>query len=103
MRTVRMQLVGTIAAVAFVLSPWTAAQSRAAGPLNTAKIEQLTGAKGQLNEKEGVFKVNSPRTDLHITVAGVTMTPPLGLTSWAAFQAAGDQVMVMGDWAIWWS
>jgi hypothetical protein len=30
-------------------------------------------------------------------VAGVKMTPPLGLTSWAAFQQAGDQTMVMGD------
>jgi Domain of Unknown Function (DUF1259) len=25
------------------------------------------------------------------------MTPPLGLTSWAAFQKAGDHAMVMGD------
>ena len=38
-----------------------------------------------------------PRSDLAITVAGVKMTPPLGLTSWAAFQQAGNQVMVMGD------
>ena len=38
-----------------------------------------------------------PRSDLAITVAGVKMTPPLGLTSWAAFQQAGSQVMVMGD------
>jgi Domain of Unknown Function (DUF1259) len=27
----------------------------------------------------------------------VKMTPPLGLTSWAAFQKAGEQAMVMGD------
>jgi hypothetical protein len=50
-----------------------------------------------LSEKEGVFKVSMPRSDLDITVAGVRMTPPLGLTSWAAFQKAGEQVMVMGD------
>ena len=64
-------------------------------PLDTARIEQLTGAKGTLDQSEGVFKVSVPRTDLGVTVAGVKMTPPLGLTSWAAFQTgpaerAGD-------------
>src|SRR5262249_35350825 len=71
-----------------------------ADKLDTAKIEQLTGAKGSYNEKEGVFKVNAPRADLKITVAGVTMTPPMGLTSWAAFTRAGNQSMVMGDMVV---
>jgi hypothetical protein len=68
------------------------------GPkLDTAKIEQLTGAKGTLSEQEGVFKVNLPRTDLKVTVGKVKMTPPMGLTAWAAFTPAHGQVMVMGD------
>jgi hypothetical protein len=33
-------------------------------PFDTAKIEALTGAKGTLNEKEGVFKVSVPRSGL---------------------------------------
>jgi len=49
--------------------------------LDTATIERLTGVKGELNEKEGAFKVSVPRSDLDVTVAGVKMTPPLGLTS----------------------
>ena len=65
--------------------------------LDTATIERLTGVKGEHSEKEGVFKVSVPRSDLNVTVAGVKMTPPLGLTSWAAFQKAGDHVMAMGD------
>jgi uncharacterized protein DUF1259 len=65
--------------------------------LDTARIETLTGAKGALDEKEGVFKVSVPRTDLAVTAAGVRMTPPLGLTSWAAFKRGGDQAVVMGD------
>jgi hypothetical protein len=65
--------------------------------LDTAKIEQLTGAKGQLNEKEGTFKVSVPRSDLKVVTAGARMTPPLGLTSWATFMRAGKQAMVMGD------
>ena len=69
-----------------------------ASGLNTARIEELTGAKGALDEKEGVFKVSVPRSDLSITAAGVHVTPPLGLTSWAAFQpVGGGNVMVMGD------
>jgi hypothetical protein len=65
--------------------------------LNTAQIEQLTGVKGSMNEEEGVFKVSVPRSDLAITTAGVKMTPPMGLTSWAAFERSGNATMVMGD------
>ena len=77
--------------------PWSmAADTR----LDTATIERLTGVKGELNEKEGAFKVSVPRSDLDVTAAGVKLTPPLGLTSWAAFQKAGDHVMVMGDMVV---
>lgn len=65
--------------------------------LDTIKIEKLTGVKGKLDAAENVFKVSVPRTDLAVTVAGVKMIPPMGLTSWAAFKSAGNQVMVMGD------
>src|SRR5262245_24767157 len=85
----------TMAIVVLLWSPTTALTGEKA--LDIATIEQQTGLKGELNEKEGVFKVSVPRSDLDITVAGVKMTPPLGLTSWAAFQKAGEQVMVMGD------
>jgi hypothetical protein len=37
-------------------------------------------------KKESVFKVPVPRKDLSVTIAGVNMTPPMGLTSWAAFK-----------------
>jgi len=85
----------TMTIVALLWSPTTSLAGEKA--LDTATIERLAGVKGELSEKEGVFKVSVPRRDLVITVAGVKMTPPLGLTSWAAFQKAGEQVMVMGD------
>jgi hypothetical protein len=69
----------------------------AAPALDSAQIEQLTGAKGKLDEKEGVFKVSVPRSDLKVTAAGVHLTPPMGLTTWAAFTRAGAHTMVMGD------
>jgi hypothetical protein len=85
--------------VAFVVSLAAAAAAQTAGKagLDTARIEQLTGAKGKLDEKEGAFKVSVPRTDLAVTAAGVRLTPPLGLTSWASFERSGAGAMVMGD------
>jgi len=65
---------------------------------DTEKIDELTGAKGVLNQEEGVFKVSFPRTDVKVTVDGWAMKPFMGLTSWAAFKAGQKgQVMVMGD------
>jgi len=69
----------------------------ATGKIDTAKIEQLTGSKGEMNEKEGVFTVRAPRTDLQVTTAGVKMNPAMGLTSYAAFMNAGGKTMIMGD------
>ena len=70
----------------------------AAAGLDVAQIETLTGAKGKLDPGEpGVFKVSVPRSDLAVTAAGVRLTPPMGLTSWAAFKKVGDHVTVMGD------
>jgi hypothetical protein len=91
----RMALIfGT--AFALLAGPLAAA-SAADAPLDTAAIERLTDAKGALDAKEGVFKVSLPRKDIAATAAGVRMTPPLGLTAWAAFTRAGGHVMVMGD------
>lgn len=85
----------TLMAVAIGLS---AAIAHAAPPvLDVAKIEALTGAKGKLDEKEGVFKVSVPRADLSVTSAGAKMVPGLGLTAWAAFMKHGANTMMMGD------
>src|SRR5262245_6749614 len=88
-----MHLLGV--ALAAALTP---AVASAPGPLlDTARIEELTGAKGVYDEKEQVFKVSVPRSDLSVTAAGVKLTPPMGLTSWAAFKKVGTHTIVMGD------
>src|SRR5947199_4766994 len=74
-----------------------AAPASAPRRVDSARIEQITGLKGQWSEKEGVFKVQVPRSDLSVTTAGAKMTPPLGLTAWAAFTRAGAHAVVMGD------
>ena len=61
------------------------------------KIEMLTAAKGKLNEKEGVFKVGFPRSDLKVDSAGAKITPAMGLTVWAAFKIVEDHAVMMGD------
>lgn len=66
--------------------------------LDTAKIEEITGIKGTLNESEGVFKLSQPRDDVKVSLDGWQMPPFMGLTSWAAFTAGKKEAaMVMGD------
>src|SRR5438445_5730940 len=70
----------------------------ASAALDTAKIDELTGLKGKLNDKEGVYKVTFPRDDVKVVVDGWTMPPFMGLGTWAAFtKAAHTEAMVMGD------
>jgi len=65
--------------------------------LDTAKIDQITGLKGKLSEKENVYKITWPRGDVKVAVDGWTMPPFMGLGTWAAFTETKDGVMVMGD------
>src|SRR6266567_7126242 len=70
--------------------------SVAAG-LETARIDELTGLKGKMNEKEGVYRVTFPRDDIKVVVDGWTMPPFMGLGTWAAFTETSNGAMVMGD------
>jgi hypothetical protein len=63
-----------------------------------AKIDQITGLKGKLNEKEGAYKVTFPRNDVPVSVDGWKMPPFMGLGTWAAFtKGVHAEAMVMGD------
>jgi Domain of Unknown Function (DUF1259) len=86
-----------LAAVVTLASASAVGAIAAQPSLNTARIEELTGAKGTLNAAEGVFKVSVPRSDLAVTAAGVRLSSPMGLTSWASFKRAGKGTVVMGD------
>ena len=69
----------------------------ASATLDSGKIDQITGLKGKLNEKEGVYKVTFPRNDVKVAVDGWTMPPFMGLGTWAAFIETKSGAMVMGD------
>ena len=67
----------------------------AAQGLDTAKIDEAMGRSGQ---KAGdVYRLGFPRTDLHVSIAGVDIKPGLALGSWAAFAGNDNVAMVMGD------
>lgn len=68
-----------------------------ASGLDAARIDELTGLKGKMNEKEGVYKVTFPRNDVKVAVDGWTMPPFMGLGTWAAFTETKTGAMVMGD------
>ena len=87
MKTMRLLLL-LILAVAM-------ARSVAAEEPDAELIAKITGLKPDV--KNGIAKVTVPRGDLGAVIDGVKMQPFQGLTSWAAFQAAGDKTIVMGD------
>ncbi|MGH7523021.1 MAG: DUF1259 domain-containing protein [Gemmatimonadales bacterium] len=45
----------------------------------------------------GYERYNFPRSDLHVSAAGVRITPAFALTSWAAFSGAPTTSIAMGD------
>src|SRR5713101_2861139 len=68
-----------------------------ASDLDIAKIDNLTGLKGKMNEKEGVYKVTFPRDDVKVVVDEWTVPAFMGLGTWAAFTESKNGAMVMGD------
>jgi hypothetical protein len=81
----------------FVLALFYATIDITCAALDTAQIDEITGLKGKFNEKEAVYKVTFPRSDVKVVVDGWTMPPFMGLGTWAAFKGTNDQAMVMGD------
>jgi hypothetical protein len=85
--------------LAVTLAAAVCLQAQPATPpaLDTAAIESATGLKGTFDKAENVFKVSKPRDDIKVSVDRWTMSPFMGLTSYAAFTPAGGQTMMMGD------
>jgi hypothetical protein len=68
----------------------------AAKELDPAIIGEASGATPSVAE-DGVVRIGWSRTDVAVTVDGMTLPPAAGLGSWAAFSAMSDRAMVMGD------
>ena len=46
---------------------------------------------------QDVHRYGFPRTDLNVTLDGITIKPAFALGGWVAFKSMGNQAMVMGD------
>ncbi|HET6971528.1 MAG TPA: DUF1259 domain-containing protein, partial [Phenylobacterium sp.] len=84
----RSTLIGLAAATALGLPAHAASDWAAVG--------KALGKTGSV-QAGGVYRVGLPRSDLKVTLDGVTIKPSLALGSWVAFRDVGDHAMVMGD------
>ena len=91
MSPINSRLLIVVVALSLVSSTLAAQQP------NWNAVENAFGRKGVPQAGE-VMRFNFPRTDLSVTVAGVTLKPALALGGWVAFLPTGSgQTMAMGD------
>jgi hypothetical protein len=64
--------------------------------LDAKAIGQASGATATA-APDGVVRISWARTDILVTVDGMTLPPAAGLGSWAAFAPMGSDAMVMSD------
>src|ERR1700676_130452 len=60
------------------------------------KVDEAIGRKPAV-VAGAVHRYGFPRTDLSVTLDGVTIKPALALGGWVAFKPMGSEVMAMGD------
>ena len=70
-----------------------------AAKVDWTAVGRALGQAGQM-QPGGVYRINLPRTDLHVTVQGVPVQPAFALTSYAAFKQTPYATRVMGDLAL---
>jgi hypothetical protein len=87
MRSVSL-LIAASAVVAF-------AASASAQEIDWSKVDAAFGRKPAVSGD--VHRYGFPRTDLTVTLDGVTIKPTLALGGWVAFKPAHGGAMVMGD------
>jgi Domain of Unknown Function (DUF1259) len=101
---VRLSVIQTfLTAALFIIgaAPEAAGQNPSAqtkpGVPDWSGVEQALGRKGTPNPG-GVIKFSFPRSDLSVTIGGVTLKPALALGGWVAFkETSAGQAMAMGD------
>ena len=64
-------------------------------PSDYEQVLKVVGKSGDF--KANVLKVNIPRNDLHITIAGYPVPTPFGFGGWFALTKSGGDDVMMGD------
>jgi hypothetical protein len=78
------------------LAAMAIAVSASAADIDWTKVDEAVGKKGT-DQSGGVHKFTFPRSDLEVTIDGVSIKPALALGGWVAFEPAGSGAMFMGD------
>jgi hypothetical protein len=84
------RFVTPLIAVALLATPAVAAEP------DWTQVGQALGKSGGV-QAGGVYRVGFPRTDLKVSLDGITLRPGFALGGWVAFQPMGAEAMVMGD------
>jgi hypothetical protein len=71
------------------------AGAASAQEIDWKKVDEVLGRSAAVSGD--VHRYGFPRTDLQVTLDGVTIRPALALGGWAAFKPAHGGAMVMGD------
>ncbi len=77
-----------------LFAAWSAANANAQ-EIDWKKVDEALGKTAAVSG--GVHRYGLPRTDLNVTLDGVTIRPTLALGGWVAFQPMHGGAMVMGD------
>src|SRR5437868_4346129 len=86
-----------LAGVALAVLSSTALCQQPSTPAAWASVEAALGRKGAM-QPENVIKFSFPRSDLSVSVGGVTLKPALALGGWVAFrETTKGEAMAMGD------
>jgi Domain of Unknown Function (DUF1259) len=84
-----------VSGMLFVGAIVASAATAGAQDIDWQKVDAVFGRKA--NIAADVHRYGFPRTDLTVTLDGVTIKPALALGGWVAFKPMHGEVMVMGD------
>jgi Domain of Unknown Function (DUF1259) len=84
-----MKMLATLAAIAAFTTAVHAEEPE------WAQVDDALGRKAAVSQD--VHRYGFPRTDLNVTLDGVTIKPSLALGGWVAFKPMGKDAMLMGD------
>jgi hypothetical protein len=87
-----MRVIKLLSACGIIMSAIAGAYAQA---IDWAKIDGIFGRTASVSG--AAHRYGFPRTDLQVTLDGVTIRPTLALGGWVAFQPMGNRAMVTGD------
>jgi hypothetical protein len=91
-KTIAMRVIKLLSACSIIASTVAGAHAQA---IDWTKIDGIFGRTAAVSG--AVHRYGFPRSDLQVTLDGVTIRPALALGGWVAFQPMGNMAMVMGD------